>query len=241
MIKKFSTVALATMLALPSLAAAGAGASVADLEKQMQEMTKAFNAQIQALQREVSNLKDADQDNQKAIKDVSSSIAAAPAPATVEVPGWTKKITLGGQVRMRGYDLQNVWTFNDDDNRDNWDVFRHKTTLWAKVDATEKVSGFVAFSNQNWGEGVTTAGEWEIDNKSNKVFVDNAYINVKDFFDIPVDLRIGRQNVMYGTGFVLFDGNSQFGSTSIFLDGVKAGWRITDNITLDGLYFKDYE
>ena len=248
MIKKFSTVALVTLLALPSLAAAGGGASVADLEKQMQEMTKAFNAQIQALQHEVANLKDADKDlkaaDAKIGQDVSSSIAAIK-PATVDVPAWTKNITLGGQVRMRGYNLQNVWSFDDDMDYDNWDVFRHKTTIWAKIDATEKVSGFVALSNQNWGEGVSgvdiSTGPWEIDNMSNKVFVDNAYINVKDMFDLPVDLRIGRQNVMYGTGFVLFDGNSQFGSTSIFLDGVKASWRITDNITLDGLYFKDWE
>ena len=251
MIKKFSTVALATLLVLPSLAAAGGGASVADLEKQMQEMTKAFNAQIQALQHEVANLKDADKDlkaaDAKIGQDVSSSIAAIKPATAVDVPDWTKRITLGGQVRMRGYNLQNVWDFNDDTDGDNWDVFRHKTTIWAKIDATEKVSGFVALSNQNWGEGVSAVEpfpgvvNWEMDNMSNKVFVDNAYISVKDMFDMPVDLTIGRQNVMYGTGFVLFDGNSQFGSTSIFLDGVKAGWRITDNVTLDGLYFKDWE
>lgn len=241
MIKKFSTVALATMLALPTLAAAGGGASVADLEKKMEEMTKAFNAQIQSLQQEVSDLKSADKDLMATDDQLSSSIASAgtkvaPAPAG-------KKITLGGQIRMRGYNLQNVWSFDDDRDYDNWDVFRHKTTIWAKIDATEKVSGFVALSNQNWGEGPSTvdAGNWEIDNMSNKVFVDNAYINVKDMLDMPVDLRIGRQNVMYGTGFVLFDGNSQFGSTSIFLDGLKASWRITDNVTVDGLYFKDWE
>lgn len=237
MIKKFSTVALATMLALPSLAAAGGGASVADLEKKMEEMTKAFNAQIQALQQEVSNLKAADKDLKATDDQLSSSIASAEtkvAPAPVG-----KKITLGGQIRMRGYNLQNVWNFNDDVDNDNWDVFRHKTTVWAKIDATEKVSGFVALSNQNWGEGPSTvdAGNWEIDNMSNKVFVDNAYIDVK----MPVALRIGRQNVMYGTGFVLFDGNSQFGSTSIFLDGVKASWKFNDQVTLDGLYFKDWE
>ena len=81
MIKKFSTVALATMLALPTMAMAGGGASVAELEKQMEEMTKAFNAQIQALQREISNLKDADKDLQATDQKLSSSISAAPATA----------------------------------------------------------------------------------------------------------------------------------------------------------------
>jgi hypothetical protein len=260
MIKKFSAVALATMLALPSLAAAGGGASVADLEKKMEEMTKAFNAQIQTLQQEVSNLKSADKDLMATDDKLSSSIASA--GSTVAPAPTGKKITLGGQIRMRGYNLQNVWDFQDDGNinlpkasaasiaaggdpvnldgdRDNWGVFRHKTTIWAKIDATEKVSGFVALSNQNWGEGVsaTDAGMWEIDNMSNKVFVDNAYIDIK----APINFRIGRQNVMYGSGFVLFDGNSQFGSTSIFLDGIKASFKLNDNVTLDGLYFKDWE
>ena len=47
MIKKISTVALATLICLPTLASAGAGSStdrVADLEKQMADMNKAFNA-----------------------------------------------------------------------------------------------------------------------------------------------------------------------------------------------------
>lgn len=246
MIKKFSTVALAGLLALPSLASAGSSdATIEALERQMQEMTKMFNQQINALKSEISDLKAKDQQMSKEM----SSVAAAPAPAAPQVAAapaaasWTDNFMMGGRVRMRGYNLQNVWNFNDDMDNDNWDVFRHKTDIWLKVDPTEKVSGFIQLSNQNWGEGVSQedATNWEIDNMSNKVFIDNAYIDVKEMFDLPVNARIGRQNVIYGSGFVLFDGNSQFGSTSIFLDGVKLSWNITDNVMLDGLYFKDWE
>ncbi len=244
MIKKISTVALAGLLALPVTAgAASSDATIEALERQMQEMTKMFNGQLNAMKEEIATLKAKDQQMSKEILaiPVESVDAKTIRTAAPDAASWTKDITMGGRVRMRGYNLQNVWTFNDDMDQDNWDVFRHKTDVWMKVNASDKVSGFIQIANQNWGEGVTSANNWEIDNMSNKLFVDNAYINVQDMFELPVDMKIGRQNVMYGSGFVLFDGNSQFGSTSIFLDGVKLGWKISDTITLDGLYFKDWE
>lgn len=146
-------------------------------------------------------------------------------------------LKFGGQVRMRGYNLQNMWDLDDDADGDNWSVFRLKTSLYVSMALDEDVTGYVRISNQNYGEGVS----YDKDNASNKTFVDNAYINVDNFFKLPVTVRIGRQNIMYGSGFVLFDGNSQFASTSIFLDGVKASWHITDKMQLDGLYFKDEE
>ena len=82
---------------------------------------------------------------------------------------------------------------------------------------------------------------FEADNKSNKVFVDNAYINVDKLFDMPVSLRLGRQNLMYGTGFVLFDGQSQTASTSMYFDGIKLTWSASDKVKIDFLYFKDQE
>ena len=156
-------------------------------------------------------------------------------------------LTFGGQVRMRGYKLNNFFDFNDEGDKDNFEVFRHKTSLWTKVDTGNDVSGFIQITNQNYGEGVTypsnssTGDGWEVDNKSNKVFVDQAYINVDNFFDQPVTLKIGRQNLMYGSGFILFDGQSQMASTSLYFDGVKVSLKLGENAVLDGLYFKDQE
>jgi len=64
---------------------------------------------------------------------------------------------------------------------------------------------------------------------------------VAKIFNLPLNIRFGRQNLMYGSGFVLFDGQSQFASTSIFLDGIKLSWNISDNAVLEGFYFKDEE
>lgn len=242
---RFSTAAIAGLLALPAMAGAGSSSdasSIESLERRMQEMSNMFNSQINALKEEIAELKSR---NQQMSNELSSA-AAAPVAAPVEAKpvgprSWTDSFKIGGKVRLRGYYLNSVWDLDDDSDTDRWDVFAHKTSLWLQVDPSEKVSGYVKISNQNFGEGVTAADKWEIDHLSNKIFVDNAYIDVKEMFDLPVDVRIGRQDLMCGTGFVLYDGNSQFGSTSYFLDGIKLGWKISDNILLDGLYFKDWE
>jgi hypothetical protein len=144
--------------------------------------------------------------------------------------------TFGGQVRLRGYELENVWDFDDAIANDRWSVFRHKTSLFANVKVTDTVSGRVQITNQNYGETGSTG-----ENNDSQVFVENAYVTVSDLFGLPLTGTFGRQNAMYGSGFVLFDGQSQTASTALYFDGVKLQWKISDKIMIDGLYLKDNE
>ncbi len=145
-------------------------------------------------------------------------------------------LEVGGRVRLRGYELQNIWDFNSDNDSDRWSVFRSYTSLYTKAKVSDDITGFVNFANQHWGNGVGTG-----ENMDSDVFVDNAWIEVNNLFNQPVTFKAGRQNLMYGSGFVLFDGQSQTGSTSIYFDGVKLGLKLGENALLEGLYFKDQE
>lgn len=165
---------------------------------------------------------------------------AMPAPGgAADAP----KITFGGEIRMRGYRLDNMFDFNDSSDRDQWTAFRLRTSAHARIDAGEGITGFIQIANQNYGEGVSAsmADQWEEDNKSNKFFVDNAYIHLDHLSGLPVSARLGRQNLKYGSGFVLFDGQSQYASTSIYFDGVKVIAHIHERVRLDLLWFKDQE
>ena len=150
-------------------------------------------------------------------------------------------LDIGGDVRIRGYALDNMWDLDSGADGDHWSLFRQRTRLHVRADLDRGVTGFVQIANQHWGEGVTTGDAWEADNKSNKLFVDAAWIDVPRVLDLPVDLRLGRQNVTYGSGFVLFDGQSQTASTSIYLDGLRARLGTAATLQLDLLYFKDQE
>lgn len=145
-------------------------------------------------------------------------------------------VQLGGQVLMRGYALENMWFYNSDNEADQWDVFRIKGSLNMNVDLGDDVSAFIQLTNQTYGEGVSD----DLDNQSNKVFLDNAYILAKNILG-PISLKIGRQNMIYGSGFVILDGQSQFASTSIYFDGVKATADLSENISIDAFYMKDQE
>ncbi|TDB36138.1 MAG: hypothetical protein D9V46_07440 [Deltaproteobacteria bacterium] len=244
MIKKISTVALATLICLPTLASAGAGSStdrVADLEKQMADMNKAFNAQMQAMKDEIAALKTKNAEMGKEVASTSDAVKKS-----FDSAEWTKKVTVGGQLTFRGYDIQNVWDFNDNADGDNRSLFRTKGSLWADFKPTDDVTARIQLTNQSWGEGVTytasnPTNDTALDNNSNKAFLDNAYVNVKNILGLPVEGTFGRQNLIYGSGFVVLDGQSQFASTSIYFDGVKLRWHITDQLMLDGLYMKDQE
>ncbi|MBC2713969.1 MAG: alginate export family protein [Desulfobacteraceae bacterium] len=150
---------------------------------------------------------------------------------------WTDNLEMGGDVRFRWYKLNNIWDFDDTNNFDNWETFRLRTRIFAKAKVSDDISGFVRLANQTYGNGVSDAG----DNASNKVFVDNAYITVDNFFGSNFKFQAGRMNLMYGSGFVLFDGNSQFASTSLYFDGVKLAIPLGDKMVLDALYFIDEE
>jgi len=161
------------------------------------------------------------------------------APAFGAADNWSDKLELGGSTQMRWYKLNNMWDCNDDNDNDNWDDFRLHTRITAKATISDDVSGFIKLGNQTWGNGITPGNDQ--DNLGNKVFVENSYLTVKDFFGSNFTFQVGRMDLMYGSGFVLFDGNSQFGSTSLYFDGVKLTMPLGGKSTLDALYFMDEE
>jgi len=150
-------------------------------------------------------------------------------------------IDFGGHIRFRGYDMQNMWSLDDDADWDNWNMYRLRTSFQFKATPSDNISGFLKLTNQTYGNGVTNKYAQEFDNMSNKVFVDNAFITVKDFFGTGTTFNAGRMNLMYGSGFVLFDGNSQFASTNLYFDGLKLSIPLSEIAVLDLLYFKDEE
>jgi hypothetical protein len=167
----------------------------------------------------------------------ATSLAAETAPTTWKV---------GGDVRVRYYDMQNIWDWNYGDDADHWAALRLRTRVWASVDLERGVKGMIRLANQNWGEGVTDQRDamndrWEQDGKSSKVFVDAAYVEVDRIFDLPANLRLGRQALSYGTGFVVFDGQSHVGSTAVFFDGARLRLTPGANVNADLIYLIDQE
>lgn len=200
---------------------------IVDLEKQIAEMHRLLGS----LQEEVEALK----------RSETETITAETVDGPATEAHWTDRITLNGQVRFRGYDLENLWTRSSEQEWDRWNVFRTKGSLKTTVEASNDVVAVLQITNQTYGNGVTDKYGQELDNAGNKFFLDNAYVHVRNLLDMPVDLTLGRQNLQYGGGFVIFDGNSQFASSSAYFDGAKLSWHLSGDVTLDAFYMQDEE
>ncbi len=156
----------------------------------------------------------------------------------------TPSVEIGGDVRVRGYALENMWDLDAADDGDRWSVWRNRARLFARIDLPRDVGAYLRLANQHWGAGVTGsegADRWEADNKSAKLFVDEAWLELHAAFGLPLDLRLGRQTVVRGSGFVLCDGQSQLASTANYLDGARLAWRPAHGLTAELLHFKDEE
>lgn len=60
----------------------------------------------------------------------------------------------------------------------------------------------------------------------NEIFVDQLYVKWKDAFHLPLTLTLGRQNIMMGEGFVIFDGGPLDGSRSAYFNAVRADYAL---------------
>ena len=70
-------------------------------------------------------------------------------------------------------------------------------------------------------------------NPQDEVVVDQLYLDWKKLLDDTLDLRIGRQDLIYGNGRVLMDGTPKDGSRTIYFDAVKATYRGVPKTTVD--------
>ncbi len=139
-------------------------------------------------------------------------------------------ITIGGDIRIRGVYTENITDLNDD-TRNNNDIdeaqfFRHRTRVFVKGEAEGGFTGYVrAVAEPRWGTGndISNGYGW-----TEHILFDNSYIEAKDFFGTPLTLKIGRQDLIYGEGFLILDGTPNDGSRTIYFDAIKVTGALGD-------------
>lgn len=125
-----------------------------------------------------------------------------------QAPAEKSQLEIGYEQRTRNENWNNLfdWTDATDDQRNQ---IRWRTRFWAKIPVSETidvVAGLNQETNQINGK----------DNKLDEVIFETAYVDFKKLFVKGLALRVGRQNLMRGEGFVLFEGNPWDGSRTIY-------------------------
>ncbi len=228
---------------------------VDDLEKlvkELAEQNKALSKQVDGLQTEVRELRGgtsapAVQTQLDSLKEEVQGLREAAPAADPDAP----KYSFGGDWRLRGVSMDNMWNFdlpgglNYDDS---WEWFRMRSRAWFKAELNDGLSGYFRGANEyKWGiddKGNTLAMDPDFDSLlgNKEWFVDAAYMDWNAPFGADwLSLRLGRQDLIYGEGFLILDGQSNVGSMAIGFDAAKAVVTFADESTIDFIYSKIYE
>jgi len=127
-------------------------------------------------------------------------------------------LDIGGDIKVLGYYGENVLDTNDDlDDQD--DFLRLETHLWFQADLSDNVTTKVsveadrAFDNYNQAEG----GQNSLD-----VFLEEAWIQGAYLYDSAVSVKLGRQFIEFGDGFMIGD-SQPFSEASL---NSKGEWEV---------------
>jgi len=175
-----------------------------------------------------------------AVAQETNAPAAAAVPAADVAKAETSELKLDGGLDLRfRYDwADNLPNSGGKMNGKTYDYYRLRSRVWGSA------------SYGNLGVYTRLADEFRgYHNNASKnefpdqLFVDNLYVDVNKLFDERVDLRIGRQDMLYGAGRVIADGTASDGSRSAYFDAVKMTTRVTDKTSFDvfGMYQRDID
>ncbi|WP_460180285.1 alginate export family protein [Thermodesulfovibrio sp. TK110] len=156
----------------------------------------------------------------------------------------------GGAIRLRQEILDNfIYLGTTHSPADDRSYLRLRIQLWDKVKFNDKISLYARLATE---PRYYVSGPYRVtlDNGTNlkrldqdEIFIDNLYLDLKNPFNLPLNLRIGRQDFLgkdiYGEGFIIFDGTPADGSRSFYFNAIKLQLILAEGHTVDFVYISD--
>ena len=135
----------------------------------------------------------------------------------------------GGDVRLREVYFDNIPTEDGGEVRGGANQFqRYRTRLWGEYHQSDNLYVRARLVNEfRTGQAGASYQAWD---PMDETLFDNLFI---DWRTELWDLRIGRQDMIYGTGKVILDGTPLDGSRTIYFDAIKAVYKGIDDTTVD--------
>ncbi len=124
----------------------------------------------------------------------------------------------GFEQRIRNEDWNNIFDWNGatDDQRAQ---IRYRTRVWGKLPLAHNAD-FYAGLNQESNQIVDPRPPFHMD----EIIFENAYVDFKKILIPGLSLRVGRQNISKGEGFIFLEGNPWDGSRSIYFNAFNLAY-----------------
>jgi len=144
-----------------------------------------------------------------------------------------QNVVVGGEVRIRG----NIFLLNNDLNSNQY--AEQRTKLNVRADFTDAVSAFIELDSYgHWGETFRSNYLTGIDARgAADVAMYQAYIQAKEMWGTDLQVRIGRQEIKLGSGFLVGTNESGYGFTGLSFDAIRATYA-TDLFSVDAFAAK---
>ncbi|MBN2070062.1 MAG: alginate export family protein [Candidatus Krumholzibacteriota bacterium] len=128
----------------------------------------------------------------------------------------------GFDERVRQTYIENGFDLHDG-NSDDWSFFRVRTRLWCEWKPAERWTVHAALNNEHRHWFKSTKGYQDEDFEINELIFEKLYISANDIAGSPLSMTVGRQNIMYGEGFLFMDGGPLDGSRTGYFNAVRLG------------------
>ena len=124
-------------------------------------------------------------------------------------------LEIGIQERIRSENFNNILDFNADreDMRKQW---RFRSKIWADFHLGDRFNFKVQLNNE--ARKITRQPSQAFD--VNEVIFEHLYADLR--FNRYFSFRVGRQDIMRGEGFLIFEGNALDGSRTAYFNAAKA-------------------
>lgn len=150
----------------------------------------------------------------------------------------TADCLFGGDIRIRQVHFDEIPIIADPPgvtrSGENY-FFRFRTRLWARANFSEKVGIYTRLVNEfrYYDKPDNNSMDWP-----DEAVVDALFLDVNGMFGGLLDARIGRQDIIYGTGKLVLEGTPKDGSRTIYHDAARLSLHTAEKNTIDifGIY-----
>ncbi len=138
------------------------------------------------------------------------------------------QFTYGGDIRLRTVSFNYIpYTLGIDARGGKNNFQRYRTRLWGNYQATDNLMFRIRAVNEFRTFVKPENHTWD---SMDEVVFDNIYL---DWKGNDISVRVGRQDLIYGTGKLILDGTPKDGSRTIYFNAIKASYTGLKDITID--------
>jgi hypothetical protein len=145
-----------------------------------------------------------------------------------------QNVEVGGQIRIRGN-----W-YKYDRFIGETSFVQQRTRLHVKADFTDEVKAFIEFDSYNiWGDSFRSNYITGFDGagRGNDVNLYQGYIEARQMWGTPLQLRVGRQEISLGSEWLVGTNDNKAFFTGLSFDGIRATYD-TDMFSIDAIWAK---